>query len=310
MTIRRYKLSDEKNWENLLYRCKNPAFVLSRKFISYHEDKFEDFSIVIYTDNILIAAIPACKIKKVWHAHPGLPFADIMICDMFHWVKIRDILNLLKHFLLNEGFEHAIFKIMPDIYKGMLSDDMLYFLRDLGANLHEQKLTTAIPLFNYQNVKKNVINKSKQNKRSFIFDSQEIDIADVYDLMKSYIFQKYQAIPIHSLVQLQKIMELFPQNVRCIAAYHDHKLKGGMFLFVYEKVVKVQYIFSSEQYLADILLLKAVEIYLSSHEYLDLGTSNSLPNNQINYGNLDFKAKNGGKACIVESYILPLNSVD
>ena len=50
--------------------------------------------------------------------------------------------------------------------------------------------------------------------------------------------------------------------------------------------------------------LKTVELYRSGYTFIDLGTSNSLPNNEINYGVLQFKAKNGGKAFIVESYEL------
>ncbi|MBK6364899.1 MAG: hypothetical protein IPN49_03180 [Saprospiraceae bacterium] len=304
MIIRKYETSDEKNWEDLVKKCKNPAFVLTRRFLQYHENKFDDYSLVVYNDNFLIAALPACRQENVWYAHPGLPFADLIMADRYKWTMTKDIVSKIISFLKEAGFTEMIVKIMPQMYKKLPGDEWLYYLRNYGARLFEQKLTTAIPLIEYENIRKDVINISKQNKRNFIIKEAGDQLTDLYELMKKNMAEKYNSLPTHTLADLLKLQKLFPEKINCIAGFEGEELKGGIILFIYESVVKVQYIFSSQQFLADVLLLKTVELYRSGYTFIDLGTSNSLPNNEINYGVLQFKAKNGGKAFIVESYEL------
>ena len=156
MIIRKYETSDEKNWEDLVKRCKNPAFVLTRRFLQYHENKFDDYSLVVYNDNFLIAALPACRQENVWYAHPGLPFADLIMADRYKWTMTKDIVSKIISFLKEAGFTEMIVKIMPQMYKKLPGDEWLYYLRNYGARLFEQKLTTAIPLIEYENIRKDV----------------------------------------------------------------------------------------------------------------------------------------------------------
>lgn len=303
MIVKKYEDSDEKNWENLVARSKNPAFIYFRKFLHYHKNTFDDHSIVVYLDNIMIAAIPASVVEKTWSAHPGLPFVDLIMVDMINLESIKKILTAILDHLKKNGFEKMIFKVMPQVYKSIVSDEWIYFLREMGAKLYEQKLSTAIPLAQYNHIRKDIISEYRQTKRPYeVVDGDEY-LATLYKLMCQHMEQKYQSKPIHSLEDLSYLKSLFPTNIRFLAGVEHDSILGGAILFVYDSVVKLQYLFCKEQYLGDVMLLKIVASYQASHQYIDLGTSNSLPHNQINFGNLYFKTKNGGKAFVTESYV-------
>ena len=57
--IQRYTDSLNDVWDDFIERSKNGTFMLSRKFISYHGDRFQDSSLLIYKGEKLIAVFPA-----------------------------------------------------------------------------------------------------------------------------------------------------------------------------------------------------------------------------------------------------------
>ena len=50
-------------WDDFVGTSKNGTFMLTRKFIGYHQDRFEDSSLLVYKKTKLIAVFPP-TIKK------------------------------------------------------------------------------------------------------------------------------------------------------------------------------------------------------------------------------------------------------
>ncbi len=42
-------------WDNFIDKSKNGTFLFLRDFLEYHKDQFEDYSILFYKDNDMIA---------------------------------------------------------------------------------------------------------------------------------------------------------------------------------------------------------------------------------------------------------------
>ena len=58
LKIRLYDPTLKPVWDNFLENCKNATFLFKRDFMDYHKNRFEDFSIMIYNGNKLIALVP------------------------------------------------------------------------------------------------------------------------------------------------------------------------------------------------------------------------------------------------------------
>ena len=63
MNIRRYTHHDQEAWDTLVRNARNATFLLFRKYMDYHSERFTDHSLLFYDskDN-LVAALPANEV--------------------------------------------------------------------------------------------------------------------------------------------------------------------------------------------------------------------------------------------------------
>ena len=63
--IEKYTDNDFEIWDKFIDEVSvNGSFLQSRRFLSYHDNKFKDTSLLIYKKNKLVAVFPAAVKKK------------------------------------------------------------------------------------------------------------------------------------------------------------------------------------------------------------------------------------------------------
>lgn len=55
-------LADE--WNGFVARSKNGTFLFDRRYMDYHSDRFEDYSLMFYREGRLYALMPANRDRK------------------------------------------------------------------------------------------------------------------------------------------------------------------------------------------------------------------------------------------------------
>ncbi len=66
-------------WDNFIDKSKNGTFLFQRDFLEYHKDQYEDYSILFYKDNDVVAVFPANKINSSIYSHQGLTYGGLII---------------------------------------------------------------------------------------------------------------------------------------------------------------------------------------------------------------------------------------
>ena len=69
-----FKQSREKDypsWNAFIGQAKNATFLFHRDFMEYHKDRFEDYSLMIFDNEKLVAVLPANKVGDVVFSHQG-----------------------------------------------------------------------------------------------------------------------------------------------------------------------------------------------------------------------------------------------
>ena len=68
--IQKYSNEHYKEWNNFVANAKNATFLFHRDFMEYHQDRFEDYSLLIFDDSQeLIAVLPANRIGETLFSH-------------------------------------------------------------------------------------------------------------------------------------------------------------------------------------------------------------------------------------------------
>ncbi|MGB2100867.1 MAG: GNAT family N-acetyltransferase, partial [Flavobacteriaceae bacterium] len=87
--IERYDDSLSQVWDDFVGTSKNGTFMLTRKFISYHHDRFEDSSLLVYKKTKLIAVFPANSKENTIYSHQGLSYGGLILPKQ---IKLKDVL--------------------------------------------------------------------------------------------------------------------------------------------------------------------------------------------------------------------------
>ncbi|MGA9639546.1 MAG: FemAB family protein, partial [Flavobacterium sp.] len=61
-TVRQYQKSDYKQWNDFISQAKNATFLFHRDFMEYHQDRFEDYSLMVFDNEKLVAVLPANRV--------------------------------------------------------------------------------------------------------------------------------------------------------------------------------------------------------------------------------------------------------
>ena len=116
---------------------------------------------------------------------------------------------------------------------------------------------------------------------------------------------KFNTKPVHSLDEIQKLKNLFPENIRQFNVYQNEKLVAGTTIFETETVVHAQYISGneskSENGSVDFLYHYLITDVFKNKRFFDFGTSNEQQGRKLNSG-LNFWKESFGASTIVQHF--------
>ena len=124
--IRKYQSSDFALWNAFVDKAKNATFLFHRQFMEYHNDRFEDFSLMVFEDEKVVAVLPANRVGEVVYSHQGLTYGGLVL---FEKSKLGDVIEIMKsimQFLKENQIKTFQVKVIPSIYTSYFSDGAYY----------------------------------------------------------------------------------------------------------------------------------------------------------------------------------------
>lgn len=306
-SVRLYTKDDYHKWNEFVANAKNATFLFHRDFMEYHQDRFQDFSLVITDENDSIKAIlPANRVKDTVFSHQGLTYGGLVIN---HKTKLSDFIVLFKEvlkFLNTNEINNFEVKVLPVIYSDFPSDELEYLAFLCKANLTRKDTLSVIDLnsnYKYSHGRKQEISKAK----ALGFVVKEVNNFDAFwnEILMPNLAEKHQAKPVHSLTEITLLKEKFPKNIRQFNLYLDNKIVGGTTIFETSTVAHSQYISgknNAETNLSlDFLHHHLITEVFQNKKYFDFGISNENQGQNLNSGLLFWKESFGART-ITQSF--------
>ena len=302
----RYSTNLYNEWNNFVLTSKNGTFLFHRDFMNYHQDRFEDFSLLVYKDKKLMALLPANRTQGTVFSHQGLTYGGLLIQNdiKFHSV-LKAFYSLLKYLNFN-NLKILKIKIIPAIYNQLPSDEMLYFMFLLKAKLFKRDTLSVVD-------QKAVLKFSKGRNEGYnraIKHGLTIKEDDDFDGFWNEILipglkKKYNVSPVHTIEEINLLKQKFPNKIKQYNIYHQNKIVAGTTIFITESVAHAQYISSDSNAnklgSLDRLFYHLIKTVFSEKKYFDFGISNENEGKQINAG-LQFWKEGFGARTIVQDF--------
>ena len=295
-------------WNEFVANAKNATFLFHRDFMEYHQDRFEDYSLLIFDDNQeLIAVLPANRIGETLFSHQGLTYGGIVIHKK---TKLSDFISIAKsvfEYLNAEQFQKINFKEIPHIYTQIPSDELQYLMFLMQGNLVRRDVLSVLDLtsnFSFSRDRKNGVKRGIKNNLAV---KEEANFELFWnEILIPNLEVKHQAKPVHSLEEIQLLFSKFPKNIRQFNVYQNDKIVAGTTIFETDLVAHSQYIsgnsdkneLGSLDFLHDYLISSVFK----DKKYFDFGISNENQGKNINEGLLYWKESFGARAITQDFY--------
>lgn len=304
--IYKYLPDDRQVWDNLIRSSKNGTFILTRDYMDYHSDRFQDCSFIFTKKNKVVCVIPGNIEGEVYYSHKGLTYGGF-ISNYCATVADHDFfLKLLNEELRRMNLREVVYKAIPYIYHASPSQEDIYALFKLGA----KKIGCNISSVILNNVRQRFSELRRRGVKKALKEGITIMESDKYDsfweILCENLITRYSVTPVHGIGEIQYLSQSFPENIKLYMAYHCGEPVAGAVLFITPQVIRVQYISSNEngrkKSALDLLFNYLINEVYCFVPYFDLGTSNGNNGYYLNEKLIFQKEGIGGRGVVYESY--------
>jgi hypothetical protein len=306
-SIRKYNSKDYLLWNDFTSKSKNGTFLFNRDFIEYHNDRFDDFSLLVLNEKqTLVAVLPANFVDENLFSHQGLTYGGVIFGSK---IKLKDSIEIFKEILifLNENkFQKLQIKLIPSIYHQKPSEELSYILFLLNAKLTRCDTLSVIDLSQKITIASGRKEGIKKAQKLGLVINEEANF-DVFwnTILIPNLQTKHQTQPIHSLEEITKLKQLFPNNIRQFNVYQNDKIVAGTTIFESQNVAHAQYISGdttkSENGSLDFLYHELITKTFREKKFFDFGTSNENHGRKLNLG-LNFWKESFGASTITQGF--------
>ena len=305
--VRLYQPQDFTIWNAFISVAKNATFLFDRNFMDYHSDRFKDYSLMIFDGDKLIAVVPANRVENTVYSHQGLTYGGLILNNKAKLSAVISIFKNVLQFLNENSIEKLIVKTIPTIYTDYFSDELEYCLFIVKAKLYRRDALSVLDLTKKIVIDSNRMEGVKRGFKNELVVKEETSF-DLFwnEILVPNLATKHNAKPVHTLSEITKLKNLFPNNIRQFNVYKNEELLGGTTVFVNKKVVHSQYISGNVTKNVsgslDFLHHHLIKEVFKEYHYHDFGICNEYDGRKINKGLLFWKESFGAKTVIQNFY--------
>jgi len=281
--------------------------------MEYHADRFEDSSLCIFEDNTLLAVFPGNRSGTDVISHGGLTFGGIIFDDRMKGSKMIEVMNGILRFLLERGIKRVLYKAIPYIFHTYPSQEDLFALTLLGAQLHRREISSAILLKSRLEYSKGKREGLRKAAKAGIVVRESRDYSTFHAILSQVLEERHGVRPVHSVAEMELLGATFPNQIKLYGAFNAENMVAGAWIFINPKVIHTQYLASSAEgkqiggidSIIDYLIRTAEDQF----DYLSFGISSYDGGKKLNPGLLSQKEMLGGRCIVHDTYEIMTSAI-
>jgi hypothetical protein len=314
MIVQRYRDTDAAAWDAFVRASRNGTFLFERGYMDYHRDRFLDQSLLVHdSEGDLVAVLPAHSAGDTVASHRGLSYGGLVIGPA---MKTPLFFRAFEAVLLNlreAGFAALEYKTVPPIYHRQPAEEDRYAMFLLGAQLTRRDVLSVVrreDRLPYQQRRTRGIRKAIA---AGVTVQSEAEFAEFWDLLAATLAERFDATPVHTVVEIELLRRRFPANIRLYTARRNGELLAGVVTYETDRVAHAQYITASpagrEACALDLVFDHLLNDRACGQTYFDFGGSHEDGGRAINTGLIDQKEGFGARSVAHDQYRIDLTNI-
>jgi hypothetical protein len=304
-----YTSQHKRLWDEMIAQSRNGVFLFFRDYMEYHNDRFQDASLLFFDEQELLAVLPANRNGDQVVSHGGLTFGGVISRHNLGASAMLELFDVLREWLCGQGVSTLLYKPVPHIYHRMPAEEDLYALFRSGARLVRRDLSSTRDMTCRAPMEHGRHYRLKRGKRTFVVRESR-DYAVFMDLVRSVLTTKYNVGPTHTAQEMELLAGRFPQNIRLFGAYRGEQLCGGVLVYENTNVAHAQYIAGTDEArkegAMECIFDELLERRYATIRYFDWGISTEQAGQWLNPGLVQNKESYGARGVVYDLYELDL----
>ena len=311
MEVVKYTAIYKESWDQLIDDSVNGSFFFKRDFMEYHQDRFEDASLIAFENEKVVAVLPASIENGVVTSHGGLTFGGVITRNGCKTVSIINVLDAIVSYYQSLGVSKFVYKAIPSCYKKAPSDDDVYKLTCLGAQLIRRDLSSVVCLTDDVVISKSRKRDSKNARKKGVEVRESQDFDEYWRILEATLKERHGvAAPVHTVDEIKRLACSFPNNIKLFGAYLNDVMISGSVMFINDTVAHTQYLASSPEGRSvggmDLLLYELILNHFAHKKWFSFGISTEDQGKVLNVGLISHKEKFGAGTIVHDHYGLNL----
>jgi hypothetical protein len=307
--VEKYTKENRLAWDTFISGAKNATFLFARDFMEYHSDRFTDYSLLVYKDDLLYAVLPANIVGDKLYSHKGLTYGSLVLSKSAKLLYTFEAFKALLAFLNAKAISTLELRNIPTFYNTMPSDELSYFLFKANATLIKRDALMVIDTstkIKFQKNRREGINKAKRNGLTIAVDDNFEGFWN--EILIPNLQQKHGVAPVHSLEEIQLLAAKFPDHIKQVNVYKDNVIVAGTTLFLTKTTIHPQYVSGNSDKNAfgslDLAYDYIINHFDSSKRYFDFNISSEENGTALNSGLIFWKESCGARTYVADNYLI------
>ncbi len=307
--VEKYTKENRLAWDTFISGAKNATFLFARDFMEYHSDRFTDYSLLVYKDDLLYAVLPANIVGDKLYSHKGLTYGSLVLSKSAKLLYTFEAFKALLAFLNAKAISTLELRNIPTFYNTMPSDELSYFLFKANATLIKRDALMVIDTstkIKFQKNRREGINKAKRNGLTIAVDDNFEGFWN--EILIPNLQKKHGVAPVHSLEEIQLLATKFPDHIKQVNVYKDNVIVAGTTLFLTKTTIHPQYVSGNSDKNAfgslDLAYDYIINHFDSSKRYFDFNISSEENGKALNSGLIFWKESCGARTYVADNYLI------
>lgn len=311
-----YNPTLETEWDSFVEgQANNGTLFHKRAFLSYHPPgRFIDDSLLFYKKGKLLAVLPAALRQgdknKILISHPGASFGGFVVRKDLSLKDATALVHLLKEYAKQKRYSGLDLTLPLIVYWQRPSHYLDFALYNAGFDYRKREVSSVIPLDVdegqvLQLFKPEAQRAVRRARKLGVKIKLAVDYTMFYGILQKNLKLRHNVNPTHSLPELEKLAQWFPEDIKLFAAYLEDRMVAGIVLFNANPKTTLAFYVSHDQayqkYRAVNYLFYEVFRWCIRHhfDFLDFGIFTV--NMQPNWGLARFKESFGAQGIFRDS---------
>jgi hypothetical protein len=308
--VTQYQAEHQCLWDEFVARAKNGVFLFQRGYMEYHSDRFHDHSLLFFSDEKLVALMPANLASDTLVSHGGLTFGGVVSDERMKTPLMLELFDALYAHLRTGNIKKLIYKAAPHIYHDLPAEEDLYALFRHRAQLVARGVSSAVYLPCRAPVSKDRKARIKQGQKGGLEIERSEDYETFVAMVAQVLSAKHGLKPVHTAAELRLLAGRFPENIKLFVAGRGEQMLAGVLVYESKNVVHAQYISSTDEGketgAPDLLLDYLITEHHPTQRYFDFGISTERGGWHLNTGLTSNKEGFGARAILYDVYEMAL----